>query len=135
MAKALEVLKAKSKEIAGKKGDRAYGAGTIATYVHNTGMVGAMVELVSETDFVSKNEEFKALARDIAVHVAASDVVYVHTTDIPVGKEADAEGKVLLVQPFFKNPENTIQNLIDGAIQKFGEKIDVARFVKFTVLN
>ena len=135
MAKALEFLKAKSKDIAGKKADRAFGAGAIASYIHNTGRVGALVELVSETDFVSNNEGFKTLARDIAVHIVASDVGFVHTSDVPAGQEAAAEGRILLLQPYFKNPENTIQNLIDGAIQKFGEKIDVLRFAKFAVLQ
>lgn len=135
IAKATEILKAKSKDIASKKADRAFGAGAIASYIHNTGNIGAMVELVSETDFVSKNEEFKTLARDIAIHIVASDVAYVRASDVPADKKVEAEGRVLLDQPFFKNPEHTIQNLIDGAIQKFGEKIDLIRYVKFTVLE
>jgi elongation factor Ts len=137
MEKALAILKEKSKEIAGKKSDRVLGAGHIATYVHSTGTIGAMVELVSETDFVSKNEEFKTLAKDIAVHVVASHVKYLRTSDVPAGMEEieKTEGTILLDQPFFKNPDVTIQGLIEGAIQKFGEKIDIARFAKFSVLE
>jgi elongation factor Ts len=137
MEKALAILREKSKEIAGKKSDRTLGAGHIAAYVHSTGTIGAMVELVSETDFVSKNEEFKNLARDIAVHIVASNVKYVRTSEVPTGMEEieKTEGTILIDQPFFKNPDQTIQNLIEGAVQKFGEKIDIARFAKFSVLE
>lgn len=135
MDKAREILREKSKEIADKKSTRTLGAGHIDAYVHSTGTVGAIVELVSETDFVSKNEEFKKLAHDIAVHVVASDVRYLKASDVPEDKKSEAEGTVLLDQPFFKNPELKIQNLIDAAIQKFGENIELARFTKFSVLE
>jgi hypothetical protein len=71
MAKALEILSKRALVAVGKKADRTLGAGTVAAYIHNTGQVGALVMLSSETDFVSKNEEFVALARDIAMHAAA----------------------------------------------------------------
>mgnify|MGYP003393295915 CR=1 FL=1 len=137
MEKALAFLREKSKEIAGKKSDRALGAGHVAAYVHNTGTVGAMVELVSETDFVSKNDDFKALARDIAIHVVASNVKYVRASLVPTGMEEieKTEGTILVDQPFFKNPDVTIQGLIDAAIQKFGERIELTRFSKFSVLE
>jgi elongation factor Ts len=120
MAKALEVLKKKSQEMAAKKADRAFGAGTIASYVHSSAIMGTIVELVAETDFVSGNEEFKALARDIAMHITAVN---------PESPEA------LLEQPFIKNPDMTIRAMIDGAMQKFGEKIEISRFVRFGVLE
>ena len=120
MEKALEILKAKSKDIAAKKGDRVFGAGAIQAYVHASMTIGAMVELVCETDFVSKNEEYKTLARDIAMHVTAGN-----PADVPA----------LLEQEFVKNPDMKVGALIEGAIQKFGEKIEVARFVRFSVLE
>jgi len=161
--KALIILKKKSGDIASKKADRVFAAGTVASYVHSTGTIGALVELVSETDFVSNNEEFKTLARDIALHITASKPEFKTMADIPADiKEKAAEifkeevkgkpeniqaqileGKlnayfkerVLLEQPFVKNPDVTIAGLINEAIQKFGEKIEVARFVRFGVLE
>jgi elongation factor Ts len=110
MAKALEILSARAVATAGKKADRTLGAGTVQSYIHNTGQVGSLVLLSSETDFVSKNEEFIALARDIAMHVAA-----MRPTDVTE----------LLAQPFIKDPTKTISDLISGATQKFGERIEV----------
>lgn len=118
MAKALEVLSAKAAASAAKKADRALGAGTVATYTHGTGQVGAIVLLSSETDFVSKNEEFVALARDIAMHGAAM-------------KPASTEE--LLQQPFIKDPSKTVADLISGATQKFGERVALTKFDCFSV--
>jgi elongation factor Ts len=161
--KALVILRKKSGDIAAKKGDRTFGAGAIQAYVHATGRVGAIVELVCETDFVSGNEEFKTLARDIAMHITASNPKFLKKDDIDAksretatsvfaeevkGKPADMQAKilegklntyfadmVLLNQPFIKNPELTIEGLIAAAVQKFGEKIEVARFDRFAVLE
>lgn len=118
MAKALEVLSARAAASAAKKADRALGAGTVAAYTHSTGQVGAMVLLSSETDFVSKNEEFVALARDIAMHAAAM-------------KPGSAEE--LLAQPFIKDPSKTVADLISGATQKFGERVELSKFDCFSV--
>ncbi|HYF13229.1 MAG TPA: elongation factor Ts [Candidatus Paceibacterota bacterium] len=108
--KALEILKTRAADIVGKKATRELGAGTVASYIHSTGQVGAMIMLSCETDFVSKNEEFVALARDIAMHAAAMR---------PENSEA------LLAQPFIKDQGKTIADLISGATQKFGERIEV----------
>jgi elongation factor Ts len=159
--KALEILKKKSKDIAAKKGDRTFGAGAIATYVHGKGAVGAMVELVSETDFVSNNDEFQKLAKEIAMHVAAANPEFNRLEDVTdemkeKAKELfikDLEGKpkelhdkilegklgsyfkerVLSEQPFIKNPDITIGGMLEEAIHKFGEKIQVSRFSRFSV--
>jgi len=161
MEKAIMLLQKKSAEIAGKKGDRTLGAGVVSTYVHATGTVGTMVELLCETDFVANNEEFKKLARDIAMHVTATNPQFLKVEDIDdhaktlatemFSKEVEdkpedmkakiLEGKlasywndrVLLNQPFIKNPEVTITNLITSAVQKFGEKIEISRFVRYSV--
>ncbi len=130
MEKATALLLEKSAEIAGKKSDRTLGAGVIGTYVHSTGTIGVMVELLCETDFVAKNEEFKALARDIAMQVSATDPKFVKAEDAGAENEPEA---VLLNQPFIKNPEVTIINLVQSATQKFGEKIEVSRFVRFSI--
>ena len=128
--KAVALLAQNSAEIAGKKGDRTLGAGVIASYIHTTGNVGTMVELLCETDFVAKNEEFKSLARDIAMHATATAPKCLKVEDITEGSRPE---DVLLNQPFIKNPEVTITNLIEGAIQKFGEKIELSRFVRFSI--
>lgn len=163
MEKALVILRKKSGELSAKKSDRTFGAGTVQAYIHANGSVGAIVELNCETDFVSNNEEFKALARDIAMHITATNPKFLSKDDIKeedmkVARqvfEEEVKGKpeamrdkilqgkldtyfaemVLLDQPFIKNPEVTIQGLIDAAVQKFGEKTAVARFKRFKVLE
>ncbi len=130
MEKATAILMSKSAEQALKKADRTLGAGCIGTYVHSTGTIGVMVELLCETDFVAKNDEFKVLARDIAMHVSATDPKFLKPED--AGADAEPEA-VLLTQPFIKNPEVTITNLVQQATQKFGEKIEVSRFVRFSI--
>lgn len=167
MAKALIILRKKSGEIAAKRGDRTFGAGTVQAYVHATGNVGTMINLLCETDFVSGNEEFKALARDIAMHITALNPKFLKKDDITEDARTTArevfmneikdqlqnkpkemqdkilEGKlatyfgeiVLLDQPFIKNPDITIQGLIDNAVQKFGEKIAIGHFTRFNALD
>ncbi len=159
--KALILLKKKSGEIAAKKGDRTLGSGTVASYVHNTGSAGAMVVLSSETDFVSKNDEFRKLAYDIAMHIVAAKPEYARREAVPAeeieklkeafkgevaGKPVDLqekilEGKVdaylkervLLEQPFIKNPDVTVGDLLSQAVQKFGERIELSRFSRFSL--
>lgn len=161
MEKAVIILQKQSKSIAGKKGDRSLGAGTVAAYLHSTGNVGSMVELMCETDFVAKNEEFKKLAYDIAMHVAATNPQFLKKEDINAEvrqkaaeifaeevkdkpeniKEKALEGKLsayfgeqtLLDQPFIKNQDITIAGLIEGTIQKFGERIEIGRFARFSI--
>lgn len=161
--KALIILRKKSGELAAKKGDRTFAAGVIQSYIHANGSVGAMVELNCETDFVANNEEFKTLARDIAMHVTATNPRFVSKNEITeVDKktakevfEAEVNGKpeavrakilegkldayfaemVLLDQSFIKNPDITVQGLLDLATQKFGEKVAIARFMRFKVLE
>jgi elongation factor Ts len=163
MEKAVIILRKVSKAAADKKSDRTLGAGIIASYVHGEGSIGTMVELLCETDFVSRNEEFKALARDIAMHVAAMNPEYLKSEDIKeedkvkarelfeteakeTGKTGDMlekivagkldsyfKEKVLLDQGYIKNPEVTIRSLVEQAVQKFGEKVELGRFVRFAV--
>jgi elongation factor Ts len=162
-AKAIVILRKKSGEISAKKGDRIFKAGAIQAYIHSNGTVGTIVELNCESDFVANNEEFKTLARDIAMHATATNPKFLTVADITdadkntaksvfekevEGKPADMKEKilqgkldtyfaemVLVNQPFIKNPEMTIQNLIDAAVQKFGEKMAVGRFQRFKVLE
>ena len=161
--KALVILRKISSGMGAKKADRSFGSGTIQSYVHANGSVAARVELNCETDFVAGNAEFKALARDIAMHVAATNPKFLKKEDITENDKKAAtevfeaevkdkpaamrakilEGKlatyfaelVLLDQPFIKNPEITIQGLVDAAMQKFGVKTAVGRFIRFKILE
>ncbi len=170
MEKAIVILRKKSGELSAKKGDRTFRSGTVQSYIHANSLVGTIVELDCESDFVSGNDEFKALARDIAMHATATNPKFIRKEDIteadmrsakavfadeikslPAGKQGKPaamkdkilQGKldtyfadmVLMDQPFIKNPDMTIQGLIDAAVQKFGEKIAVARFNRFKVLE
>ena len=120
MDKAKAILKERSAVLVAKKSDRELGAGSVAAYIHNNAQVGALVLLSCETDFVSKNEEFSALARDIAMHVAA---MRPETVD------------ALLAEPFIKDSSKTIADLLSGATQKFGERVEVSRMSCFSVLG
>lgn len=163
MDQAIILLRKKSSDIASKKEGRELNAGVVAAYIHAGGNVGSMVELACETDFVAKNEEFKRLAYDIAMHVAASKPEFLSTGDITEedkgkvraafakeveesDKPADIKEKILqgkidsyfkekalLEQNFIKDPSVTIKNLEEQAVQKFGEKTKVVRFVRFSV--
>ncbi len=158
--KALILLKKKGADVASKKSDRTLGAGAIQSYIHANGTVGAIVELSSETDFVAKNEEFKKAVYDIAMQVAATNPEFLSMDDIGEqdkekaseaftpeleGKPEDMKAKimegklksyfserVLLEQAFIKNQEITIRDLVNSLIQKFGEKIEIRRFVRFS---
>ena len=157
--KAEVILRKRSGAAADKKADRELGAGAIGTYVHD-GVVGAMVLLSSETDFVSKNEEFSVLAREIAMHVAATNPTYLTDAEVPEdAKEAAravfveeakdkpkemqekiVDGKmasyfkdqVLLEQPYIKDDSKTIRDLLNEATQKFGERVEISKFARFS---
>lgn len=133
--KATLLLQQKSAGIGAKKSDRTLGAGVISTYLHSTGTVGTMLELLCETDFVAKNEEFKALARDIAMHATATNPQFLKKEDASEQAKTDPSWseQVLLDQPFIKNPQVTITGLLESAIQKFGERIEIGRFVRYSI--
>lgn len=159
MGKAKILLLKKSSEIAAKKSDRELGAGAIGAYIHNNEIAGIVV-LSCETDFVSKNEEYVALARDIAMQVAAQDPRFITREDVDevsLGKartvfaeevkdkpeamqEKILEGKlnaywkerVLMEQLFIKDETKTISDLIASATQKFGERIVVTEMKRFS---
>ncbi|MEI6042274.1 MAG: elongation factor Ts [bacterium] len=159
--KALILLRKKGAEISAKKGDREMAAGIVSSYIHSNGLIGSMVELGCETDFVAKNEEFLQLAHDIAMQISATNPEFRTMDEIAesdktkareifaeevVGKPEELKEKilqgkldsyfkerVLLDQPFIKNQDLTIRELIDGYVQKFGERIEVSKFSRFAV--
>ena len=164
MEKAHEILKKKGALKAAKKSsERTTSEGVVASYIHHTKKLGAMIEVQCETDFVARNEEFQALAQDLAMQVAAIDPLYVSPETVPanelekqreifkaeVAKENKPEeikvkiieGKInkwfsevcLLKQAFFKDEEKTVEDLINGKIATIGEKIVVTRFTRYTM--
>lgn len=158
--KAVEILRKRGQEKAGKKSGRVAGEGVVASYIHSNNKTGAMVKLLCETDFVARNEEFRALARDIAMHITASSPQYLKPEDAPLGdieKEKEIwaeqlknegkseeiiekilEGKekkyreenALLTQPFVKNPEQTVGDLVAEMVGKIGENIQIGEFIR-----
>ena len=125
--KARAVLSEYSQAQAEKKADRELSAGVVAAYVHGTGTVGVLLELGCETDFVAKNEEFMTLAKDLAMHVCAM-------APTSVGNEDGAgEETALMRQAFIKNPDMTVEQRVQAAIQKFGENTKVIRFTRYSI--
>ncbi|MBU1178312.1 translation elongation factor Ts [Patescibacteria group bacterium] len=161
--KAVEWLKKKGALLAAKKADRDASEGVIASYVHSNNKIGVLLELSCETDFVARNTEFKELAQEIAMQVAASNPQYVKPEDVP-DKELEnerevikemfkkekkpqkildkiAEGKLnkfkeeisLTKQPLVKNPEMTVEELISEKTLKLGEKMEIKQFVRYEI--
>ena len=163
MEKATMLLRKSSAASAAKKGDRTLGAGVIGTYVHTTNRLGAMVELQCETDFVAQNPEFIALASDIALHISAMNPEFTDVADIDetqtekarnffleemasIDKPAEIKEKILsgkmddyfaektlMKQPFVKNPDQTIADLVNLLVQKTGERIMIGKFTRFEI--
>ncbi len=114
--KALEWLKKRAAEIAAKKADRETGEGLIEAYIHGGGKVGVLVEMLCETDFVAKTDEFKHLTKEVAMQIAA-----MNPSDIDS----------LLKQEYIRDSSQTIEQLVKSLIGKLGENITVKRFVRF----
>jgi elongation factor Ts len=123
--KARALLAELSAASAEKKADRELAAGVISAYVHANGTVGAMVELSCETDFVAKNDEFKALAHDIAMHVTAMAPTTLNNED------GTGDDTALLKQSFIKDPSMTVEQRVAAAVQKFGENTKITRFTRY----
>jgi len=116
--KALKVLEKSGQKKAMKKSARETSQGLIEAYIHNNGKIGTILELSCETDFVVKNSQFKELAHDLAMHIAA-----MNPKDL----------KELLAQPFVKDEEKTIQDLLNETIAKLGENIKIRKFVRLEI--
>lgn len=125
--KAIESLRKKGQEMAAKKADRITSSGLVDCYIHPGGKVGVLLEMNCETDFVAKNEEFKKLVHDLAMHIAGLNPKYLKKEDAPKNKEE----QVLYSQPFLKNPEITVEEYIHEKIGKIGENIQISRFVRY----
>ncbi|HVS78803.1 MAG TPA: translation elongation factor Ts [Candidatus Saccharimonadales bacterium] len=160
--KALSEMRKKGLTKAEKRGEREARAGLIGSYVHD-GRIGVLVEVNCETDFVAKTDEFKELVKDLALHIAAAAPEYVQAADVPeeskkqveaeFGEKAKSEGKpadmvakivdgqvskhfaekCLLDQPFVKNPDQTVGDVVKEANAKLGENIVVRRFSRMAI--
>lgn len=140
--KAMDFLRQQGLAKAGKKSARTANEGVISTYVHGQGRIAAMVELNCETDFVARTDDFKSLAYDIAMQVAAMSPRYVSADEIAEGDYADLEREfgdrdaalkavVLNEQAFIKDAKKSMGDLVKEAISKLGENIVVRRFARF----
>ena len=161
MERAIDILRAKGAAKAAKRAERETKEGAVGSYIHMGGKIGVLVEVGCETDFVARNDEFQKLVRDIAMHIAAASPVAVRREDFAAdlverergvyreqmkesGKPEQiwdkiVDGKLekffaegaLLEQPFVKNPDITVGQLVTDAAAKTGEKIEVRRFARF----
>jgi elongation factor Ts len=131
--KALQILKQQGLLRAQKKAERTTTQGVIGVYVHTGGCIGAMVELNCETDFAARTDEFKELAHHLAMQVAAQDPKFISKEEIPEGADIETEAVCLLLQPYIKNPDETVQDIIAETIARVGENIKVARFARFKI--
>lgn len=130
--RAIALLRERGIARAAKKADRAANQGLVEPYIHAGGRIGALVELNCETDFVARNEQFRTLAHDIAMQVAATNPGAVDSAGGAGAVVASDEDDLpLLDQPFIKDPKRTIGDLINEHIASLGENIVVRRFVRF----
>ncbi len=161
LEKAEAILRTKGIAGASKKSSRATKEGIVASYIHLQGKVGVLVEVNCETDFVAKNENFRAFVKDITLHIAAAHPLYVSREEVPAalieseraiykeqvkGKPENVVGKIvegkldkffgtvcLLEQGFIKDPDHTIKELVAAKIAELGENIVIRRFTRYLV--
>lgn len=161
--KAVEYLRKKGIASAAKKAGRVTKEGVVTSYIHGEGKVGVLLEVNCETDFVARTEQFRQFVKDVAMHVAAASPSWVHQEEVPaevVAKEKEiavaqmqafgkpdavlekiAEGKIkkfyedncLLFQPFVKDPNKTIEQLLKETVGVLGENISIRRFARFVL--
>lgn len=133
--KALQMLKEKGLLKAEKKAGRATAQGLIEAYTHTGGRIGAMIEVNCETDFVARTDEFKELAHNLAMQVAALSPQFVTREEIPEGADIEPQAACLLLQPYIRDPSMTVRDVIVETIAKVGENIKVSRFARFELGN
>jgi elongation factor Ts len=161
--KAIDILRKRGEAKAVERSERSTSQGVVESYIHGNNKLGVLVQMGCETDFVAKNEAFRALARDIAMHIAASNPLMISPDEIShelvekereiwkaqlanegkkeaiienilVGKEKKfREEASLLKQAFVKNPEITVERLITDMVAKMGENIKIVRFCRFSL--
>lgn len=159
--KAVEILRKKGVVKLSKKSDRAANEGVVESYIHSGGRIGVLVEVNCETDFVARTDDFKQLAKDLALHIAASNPLYISRDQVPTeviekeqeiykeqakGKPDDVvakmvEGKLekyfeevcLLEQPYVKDSDKKISQVVSDVVAKMGENVQIRRFARFAL--
>jgi len=131
--KALQFLKQQSLFQVEKKAKRSTTEGIIEAYVHVGGRIGAMVEMNCESDFVARTDEFKNLAHNLAMQIAALSPQFISKEEAPENTDIEPQVACLLLQPYIKNPDETVQDVIAETIAKVGENIKVKRFIRFEI--
>ena len=161
--KAVEILRMKGAAIADKKASRTASQGLVASYIHSNNKVGVLIEVACESDFVAKNDDFKAFVRDLCMHIAAASQICISKEDVPADlvakereialaqlaedkkpdniKEKIVDGKIakfvsgvaLLEQPFVKDDSMTVAQLLTSKIATIGEKIEIKRFTRYQI--
>ena len=131
MEKALQILKEKGLLKAEKKAKRATAQGLIEAYIHTGGRIGAMVEVNCETDFVARTDEFKELAHNLAMQVAALAPQFITKEEIPERADVEPQAACLLLQPYIRDSSKIVRDVIVETIAKVGENIKVRRFARF----
>lgn len=129
--KAVAILKEQGLLLAKKKADRVVTEGLVEAYIHTRGRIGAMVEVNCETDFVARTSEFKELAHELAMQVAALCPRVISREEVPEMPEEELKSACLLLQPYIKDPTKTVQDIINETIARVGENIKVGRFARF----
>jgi len=130
---AREILRKQGMASAAKKASRSTDEGLVDAYIHSGSRVGAIVELNCETDFVARTPDFRSLAHDIAMQVAAMAPKYIDRADIPDGEEHDPQEICLLQQPFIKDTAISVQDLVNESVGRLGENVRVKRFARFSI--
>ena len=131
--KAEEFLRQQGIASAAKKSSRDTNEGLVETYIHSGGRIGALIEVNCETDFVARTDEFKELAHDLAMQVAAMAPLHLDSKPDEEGDEPNPPELSLLQQPFIKEPSKTIQDLVNESVGRLGENIRVRRFTRFSL--
>ncbi len=160
---AVDLLRKKGQKVAANKQDRETKEGRVHAYIHGNGKAGALVEVLCETDFVARNEQFVQFCHDLTMHIVATNPLYVRSSDVPAEtlerertlyedqmagenkpaeiKEKILQGKIakyyqevcLLNQPFIKDDSQTVEQYLTSMIAKIGEKIEIRRFNRFSL--
>lgn len=129
--RAVGVLQSRGMALAEKRAKRETSQGLVECYIHAGGRIGAMVEINCETDFVSRTDEFKGLAHNLAMQIAATNPLSVSEEDLPSGAEGDLAELCLMHQAFIKDDSRTVSDVVKEVIAQTGENIRIRRFSRF----
>lgn len=132
---ATKLLREQGLAVAAKKASRVASQGLIEVYVHAGGRIGAMVEVNCESDFVARTDEFKKLAHELAMQIAAINPQFVSAEDVPAGEKVNPAEVCLLQQPYIRDQQRTVNDLLVETIARTGENIKVRRFARFELGN